>query len=140
MDNDLLERQQSTEVTSIDLCARRDGWVESQSEFIEEGEPAKKVTSAKLNKYNQKLVKNHKDDNKILLKYLQHERLYQMMKANNISQDSPFWKYLDHYACEQSNEIQRLEPLVDNRRRLDRAISSKYDAEFLSNYFNEDLS
>ena len=100
--------------------------------------PTKKVTIGALNEYNQKLVDNHEDNEEVLLKNLQQERLYQMMKANHISRDRPLWNYLDYYASDRSDDIQRVVSLVANRHQLKEVADSKYDADYLSKYFEED--
>ena len=90
-----------------------------------------------LHEYNQKLVENREDNSERLLKYLQHERLYKMMKDNKISRDRSLWKYLEHYAEDRSNEIQRLKPLVEDRD-LGAGVSDRnYSENFLNNYFDD---
>ena len=96
------------------------------------------MTLRKLNDYNKNIVDNNGDDADRLLKTLQHERLYKMMKSNEISRDRCLWKYLDHYAQERSNQIKQLFDSVETGRRNERVKDSDYDKDFLADYFNED--
>ena len=97
-----------------------------------------KVTPSTLKEYNQKLVDNEENNKDILVKNLQHERLYKVMKENKISRDRTLWNYLDHYADERSAKIQQLSPLVRTGRRLEGVTDSNCANEFLDKYFSED--
>ena len=114
--------------------------VKSQSAISGTDDFTNKVTSKKLNEYNQKLVDNHEDEEEILLKNLQQERLYKMMKDNVISRERSLWRYLDHYAEDCSNKIQQLQQQVKTCNCLESVADAKYAEEFLKNYFDEDSS
>lgn len=140
LDEGLQDLRHTSCVKSIDLCSKVDDLIVSESKSVEINNSAKKVTSTALNEYNQRLVDNHEDDDELLLKNLQHERLYKMTKNNDISRERSLWQCLDHYAEDRSQEIERLDGLVENRNRLERVADSNYDEIFLNNYFDEDLS
>ena len=96
------------------------------------------MTSNTLKEYNQHLVNNEENKKDILVKNLQHEQLYKMMKENKISRDRTLWNYLDHYPEERSAKIQQLSPLVRTGHRLEGVTDSNCAHEFLDTYFSED--
>ena len=76
-------------IKSIDLCSKVEDLITSRSSSLRLNNSTKKVTSTALNEYNDKLVDNHEDDNELLLKNLQHERLHKMMKTTTFQERDP---------------------------------------------------
>ena len=74
-------------IKRVDLCYRINERVKTKSNTPGTGNSAEKMISKKLSKYNQKLVNNDADEEEIILKKLQHEGLYKMMKVNAISRE-----------------------------------------------------
>ena len=86
------------------------------------------------------LVEHHENDEEVLLKYSQQERLFRMMEAGGISKDRALWHYLKHYARDRANKIEQMSPSIQPMRRNKRVTDSNYDEDFLRNYFDEDKS
>ena len=133
-------RRRITEVNSVDLCSKVTDWINEQSKDAGTNRSSGKVTSNTVKEYNQRLVDNHEDNNDILVKLLQHERLYEMMKTNKISRDRSLWDYLDHYADERSVRIQQLSPLVRTGHRLEGVTDCNCNHDFLNSYFSDNQS
>ena len=98
----------------------------------------KRVTSTTLKEFNEKLVNDHDENEHLMLKLLQHERLYKMMENNEISKDRALWYYLKHFAQDRANQIEKLSHLPQPSHRPGRLSNSNYDADFLKKYFEED--
>ena len=138
LDEGLHNRRYATDVNSLDLCCRLNGMIEAYSKESGSNLLTGKVTSNTLKEYNQNLVDNKENNKDILVKNLQHERLYKMMKENKISRDQTLWNYLEHYAEERSAKIQQLSPLVRTGHRLGGVTDCNCAHEFLDKYFSED--
>ena len=132
-DEGLHSRRHATDVKSLDLCCRLNGMIKGYTEESGSNALTGKVTSSTLKEYNQKLVDNEENNKDILVKNLQHERLYKMTKENKISRDRTLWNYLDHYAEERSAKIQQLSPIVRTGHRLEGVTDSNCANEFLTN-------
>ena len=138
LDEGLHNRRYATDVNSLDLCCRLNGMIEGYSKESGSNLLTGKVTSNTVKEYNQNLVDNEENNKDILVKNLQHERLYKMMKENKISRDRTLWNYLEHYAEERSAKIQQLSSLVETGHRLGKVTDCNCAHEFLDKYFNED--
>ena len=139
IDEDFRGRKENCDIKSVDLCCMLDDMLLSRAENNRGNSSTSKVTSAVLHEYNKMLVENHQEDRDLLLKYLQQERLYKMMKAGDISNDRALWHYLKHFAKDRGNKIEQLSSQVQPSHDNEIA-NSNYDADFLRDYFKEDAS
>ena len=120
---------------SIDLCKILETELECATGEANEVNEAK-VTLADLTKYNLQLVSGHESNATTLRKYLRHERLYKMMRGGLISSNSSLWNYLDHFAADRAQQIERLNAQVEENEQLEGPTEKSYDDNFLQDYFS----
>ena len=55
---------------------------------------------------------------------ISEERLYTMMKEGSISNNSSLWNYLDHFASDWAQQIERLKGLVEEKINLSKKVEA----------------
>ena len=92
-----------------------------------------------LTKYNQELVTGKESNEEILRKYIRHERIYRMMEGGLLSKENSLWNYLQHFAGDRTQQILRLNDLVEVEDQLNSSpMSVSYEANFLRDYFSDE--
>ena len=61
-----------------------------------------------------------------------------MMKGGLLQKENSVWDYLHHFAPEQKRQIQRLNDLVEDEKRLKGPTTEIFDANFLKDYFSDE--
>ena len=98
-----------------------------------------KVTLADLTKYNQELVTGKESNKEILRRYIRHERLDRMMQGGLLSKENSLWNYLQHFAGDRTQQILRLDDLIEVDEQMDsNPMSVSYKANFLRDYFSDE--
>ena len=129
----------STDKKNVDLCQMLESEMSMGLASSNSKVNKAKVTLADLTQYNLELVSGQESDANILRKYLRHERLYMMMKEGSISNNNSLWNYLDHFASDRAQQIERLKGLVEEKDQLEGPTRGKYDTDFLRDYFSDDV-
>ena len=62
-----------------------------------------------------------------------------MMKEGSISNNNSLWNYIDHFASDRAQQIERLKGLVEEKDQLEGPTRGKYDTDFLRDYFSDDV-
>jgi len=130
----------SKDIKSISICAKMEIlFVEAR---IGEGSSKvnkTKVTLADLTKYNQELVTGKESNEEILRKYIRHECIYRMMEGGLLSKENSLWNYLQHFAGDRTQQILRLNDLVEVEDQLNSSpMSVSYEANFLRDCFSDE--
>ena len=62
-----------------------------------------------------------------------------MMKEGSISNNNSIWNYLDHFASDRAQQIERLKGLVEEKDQLEGPRRKIYVTNFLRDYFSDNV-
>ena len=127
----MLPWRQKIQKASVSVQSWRCYWLEQETMTL--------VAVVDLTNHDLELVRGQESNKYALQKYIWPEHLFGVTKGGFLSKENSLWNYLQHFAGDRTQQILRLNDLVEVEEQLNsNPMSVSYEANFLRDYFSDE--